>query len=81
MNQAVSLGVVAVAVWLAGYGAAMIVQQHHRYAAVTRRGVRLAGRQFGRLIGWIWHRWYTQIIWAAIGSGVTLYLLGHLGQR
>jgi len=75
MNEVIVLAVTGFAIWLAGFGAAMIVQQHGRYVAITRRGVRLIFRQFGRLVSWAWRRWHTQIIWAVIGAAVTLYLL------
>ncbi|MDP2651040.1 MAG: hypothetical protein Q8O98_00435 [bacterium] len=44
------------ALWLAGYGTAMIVSQHGRYVAWTRRGLRS-----------FWNHNRTRIIWFAIG--------------
>lgn len=78
MNTFVGLLVVTGAIWLSGYGAAMIVQQHGRYVSYSRRGVRWFGRQIMRGARSLWRRYHVQITWMAIGFLLALALLGRM---
>ena len=74
MSEFMRLAAVIGALWLSGFGAAMIVGQHGRYVAFTRRELRRASRACSRLVVRFWRRWRTQVIWFAIGFVVALYL-------
>ena len=81
MNEVVSLLVVTSAMWLSGYGAAMIAGQHGRYVDYSRRGVYWFGSQVKRGVRWMWRRYRTQIIWMAIGFFLALTLLGKMAHN
>lgn len=78
MELFVGLSVVIGAVWLSGYGAAMIVQQHGRYVSFSRRGARWFGSQAMRGIRWVWRHYHVQITWMTIGFFLALALLGRM---
>ena len=70
MDLIIGFSVLIGAVWFSGYGAAMIVQQHGRYAAAS-----------GRVLRWFWRRDRVQIIWFAIGFAFALLLLAPRGAQ
>jgi len=74
-QQIVGLAVALTALWLFGFGAAMIIGQHGQYVALTGRAGRSIGRTFWRLVGWAWHRWWIQIVWFTLGAGGATYAL------
>lgn len=69
--------VALLAIWIMGFGMAMILQSHRTYLDATRRFIGWMGRIFFRLLRWIWYRWHFQITWMAIGAGVTFAALSY----
>lgn len=78
MDQFMTLLVLTFATWFVGYGTAMVVGQHGRYARVSQRALRGLTRLGGRGVRWFWVRYRTQIIWAGAGAALALYFLGRV---
>ncbi len=76
MNEFVGLLIVSLAMWLSGYGAAMMMGQHGRYVSYSKRVARWFGSQAVSATRFMWRRYPTQIVWATIGFFLALVLLG-----
>lgn len=71
-DQTVGLVGATFALWLAGFGVAMVMQLHGHYLRATRRIFQWAASRVGRSVLALWRRYRTQIVWFAIGVAVAM---------